>query len=103
MGIDQDYNVIKTIQISEKYIRPKIPNSGHAGLDTMAGFSLFHSSYMPILLQAARRNNLDPYFLMNSIGSNDVTPELIEETTNGLQMPNYLKSEFKDRYYGNEQ
>jgi 4-hydroxy 2-oxovalerate aldolase/long-chain acyl-CoA synthetase len=60
MGLGLDYDVIQVLKAGEDYIRPLIPYAGHSGLDTMAGYALFHTSYMDNLLKACEEFDADP-------------------------------------------
>ena len=64
MGLVKEYDVIEILKSGEELIRPKIPYAGHSGLDTMAGYVMFHTSYMDNLLEVCSQNGLDPYVLM---------------------------------------
>lgn len=57
-------NVADVCQASEELVRHRMPRAGCSGLDTFAGYSKFHSSYMPDLISVARRFRVDPYLLM---------------------------------------
>lgn len=61
---DERFDVAGVCQSGEELIRPRLPRAGYSGLDTFAGFTLFHSSYMPRLLAVAKRLRVDPYVLM---------------------------------------
>ena len=64
MGLVKEYDVIEILKSGEELIRPKIPYAGHSGLDTMAGYVMFHTSYMDNLLEVCSQKGLDPYILM---------------------------------------
>jgi 4-hydroxy-2-oxovalerate aldolase len=69
----------------EQLARPKLPQAGFSGLDTFSGFALFHSSYLPALLEAARKFHVDPYSLMQEhcavdrLNANQTTLEVIAQ------------------------
>ena len=67
-----DIDPVEVMKLSEEYIRPKLPKAGHAGLDTMAGFTLFHTAYMDELIKISKTYKVDPYKLMEKIGSNSI-------------------------------
>ena len=104
-GIANKIDPILAMKISDKYIRPIIPRAGHSGLDTMAGYALFHTAYMDQLLEIARANRVDPYALMQEIGMSSPTEVDIQEIVNKLKNENSLLEEAlpADRYVGNEQ
>lgn len=61
---DSRFEVSDVCRTGEHLVRPLIPRAGFSGLDTFAGFTLFHSSYLPRILDVARRMRVDPYLLM---------------------------------------
>jgi 4-hydroxy 2-oxovalerate aldolase len=107
MGQD-DYDVIDVLKTGERDVRPRLPVAGYSGLDTFAGYQLFHTSYMPTLLETARKFRVDPYLLMQGHCSNDlvggsaddmaaVARVIAEQADHSYgQLP-------PDRYFGNEQ
>lgn len=56
---------------SELLIRHRLPKAGFSGLDTFAGYSRFHSSYLPNLIDVAKQFHVDPYLLMQEHCSHD--------------------------------
>lgn len=64
LKFNESYSIIDVLKAGEEYVRPKIPLPGHSGLDTFAGFTLFHTSYMDNLIEASREFLVDPYVLM---------------------------------------
>jgi 4-hydroxy 2-oxovalerate aldolase len=84
------YDVAAVSQTSEELIRPKIPRAGYSGLDTFAGYSLFHSSYLPRLLDVSRRLRVDPYMLMQEHCAIDRIDARLEDLE-------YLASRLMDR------
>lgn len=108
-GLIQDMDLIKILKSGENLIRPIIPFPGHGGLDTMAGFMLFHTSYMENLIKVSKKLNLDPYYLMQEhCNKNLITAGTEELETLGKTLlhnfGNYeIESLPKDIYVGNEQ
>jgi 4-hydroxy-2-oxovalerate aldolase len=66
------YDVAAVARLGEELVRPRIPIAGQSGLDTYAGYCLFHSSYLPALLEVARSRRIDPYVLMSEHCSVDL-------------------------------
>jgi len=108
-GILQDMDLISILKFGENLIRPIIPYPGHGGLDTMAGFMLFHTSYMENLIKVSKKLNLDPYVLMQEHCSKNLITAGIEEleTLGNTLLLNFgsykIDSLPKDIYVGNEQ
>lgn len=104
-GIEVGIDPIEIMKISESLIRPLLPAAGHSGLDTMAGFALFHTAYMDQLIKIARHERLDPYYLMQEIGTaspDDVDLELIIQKLS-FENKRLTSALPRDQYIGNEQ
>lgn len=67
MGYLDSTAAVALMKLSEYWVRPLIPYAGTNGLDTMAGLSLFHSSYLDALVRASSRHDADPYVVMEEI------------------------------------
>lgn len=104
-GINSKVNPIETMKVSESRIRPLLPRAGHAGLDTMAGYALFHTSYMDELIEIAVKNRVDPFHLMMAIGSNDISEVDLEKILRKLKLENRVLNQPvpRDKYPGHEQ
>lgn len=55
---------VKVLEISRKYVFPLLTQRGHASLDVISGFALFHSSNMPMIQEYATRYKVDPHRLI---------------------------------------
>jgi 4-hydroxy 2-oxovalerate aldolase len=62
--LNEEFTVSDVLKVGEDLVRPKIPLAGHSGLDTFAGYTLFHTSYMDNLISVSRDLGVDPYVLM---------------------------------------
>jgi 4-hydroxy-2-oxovalerate aldolase len=107
-GYKIECDLIKLLKCGEELIRPKLPVAGHSGLDTFAGFTLFHTSYMEDLLDVSRKFGVDPYALMQEhCETNLLTANIsdLEITSSKLiSRGRMLDSPFPiDRYVGREQ
>ena len=107
-GFPIPHDLTKLLKYGEETIRPKLPIAGHSGLDTFAGYSLFHTSYMEDLLNTSRKFGVDPYALMqehcktnlltgNTSDLENVSVKLLAE---GRTLDSPLP---RDRYVGREQ
>ena len=83
LGIDP----IEVMDVADALIRPLHPASPPTSLDVTAGLALFHSSYMPLVLAAAKKHRVDPRRLMLAVtrrSTSDATEALVEECAHGL-------------------
>lgn len=104
-GIDVGIDPIEVMKLSESAIRPLLPLAGHSGLDTMAGFVLFHTAYMDQLIEIARKERLDPFYLMQEIGKASPKESDLSSIIWKLRKADKsLNSALpRDRYFGDEQ
>lgn len=68
---DIDIDPIETMHLGETLIRPLIERRGLSSLDIVAGQAQFHSSYMPAVLNAAKRHRIDPRVLIMELCQHD--------------------------------
>jgi 4-hydroxy-2-oxovalerate aldolase len=64
LGINSRFDPIRVMDLGEKLIRPLITQFGNSSLDITAGWAQFHSSFMPMILKAAKRERIDPRLLI---------------------------------------
>ena len=108
LKLNNSFSVSNVLKAGEEYVRPKIPIPGHSGLDTFAGFTLFHTSYMDNLLEVSRDFAVDPYVLMQEHCKNNLLSASKSELgllakelkKDGVNMDAPLP---KDRYIGQDQ
>ena len=108
LGVLSGYDLPELLKLGEAEIRPLIPFPGYSGLDTMSGYTLFHTSHMEKLLGCAQDFDVDPYALMSEMCAHDLTrfdadtlkakAKLLQASGSRLTAP--LP---KDYYPGNEQ
>lgn len=67
MGYVDSAVAIGLMKLADFWVRPLLPYAGNNGLDTMSGFSLFHSSYLDALVRASSQHDADPYAVMEEI------------------------------------
>jgi len=107
-GLENSLDLIKLLKAGENLIRPKLPNAGHSGLDTFAGYTFLQICYMDYLLCGARQVGVDPYTLMQEHCSIDLvsgsTIDLTISANKLLSQGIRIDTPFpSDRYIGNEQ
>jgi isopropylmalate/homocitrate/citramalate synthase len=66
-GYNLDINILGLQDIGYTYIYPLLQNKGIAPLDLTAGISDFHSSYMPKVIDCAKKYDIDPRLLIEQI------------------------------------
>jgi 4-hydroxy 2-oxovalerate aldolase len=67
LNLNESYDPIQIMDIGENLIRPLILQRGLSSLDITAGWSQFHSSFMPLILRIAREERVDPRLLINEV------------------------------------
>jgi 4-hydroxy 2-oxovalerate aldolase len=107
-GFKVPHDLVKLLKYGEEAIRPKLPIAGHSGLDTLAGYTLFHTSYMEDLLVTSRAMGVDPYALMEEhCKANLLTASISDLQAVGAKLINEGKTLDsplpRDRYIGREQ
>jgi 4-hydroxy 2-oxovalerate aldolase len=71
-GILKEIEPIEVMNIGEKYIRPLISSTGISSLDITLGWTLTHSSYMPMILSYSKQNKIDPRKLLKYLADNRI-------------------------------
>ena len=104
----EEVDLLKLIEISQRYIIPLKLNQVIPPLDVIAGFANFHSSYMRSIQRAAARYSVNPLQLIIEqckIDQVDLDEEKLEELAKKLANTAPVLSENFNfsRYYGNEQ
>jgi 4-hydroxy-2-oxovalerate aldolase len=106
-GYDPQIDPIRVMDLGETLIRPLIERRGLSSLDIAAGQALFHSSYMPMVLNTAKRNRVDPRALIIELCKHDklnAPDELLEHLARELKSSYPLTSAKPwGTYFGGEQ
>jgi len=105
---DIGINPIKIMNISEKYIYKLIKKKGYRPIDIISGLTLFHSSYMPIIIKMSKKYKIDPRELiiaMTNIDRSQVDNNIAEKESLKLKRKRYSGNWKKiyGNYYGQEQ
>lgn len=104
-GYNNTYDVVKIMKISEG-IRKILRNPGTSGLDTMAGLSGFHSSYMESLIEVSREVRVDPYLLMRELtkeSKDHASDEMLRRVASKLPKVESYMEYPPDYFQGGEQ
>ena len=109
MGIECGIDLMQTLDIGEKYIRPLIRRRGLSSLDIIAGLAQFHSSYMGTIRKSSSKYRVDPRELILSlckVNKTDAPPDLVDslarQLSRGRDEVSTARYEF-DEYVGAEQ
>ena len=107
-GVKMDIDPIAAMDVAEKHIQPLIQSNGINSVDIVAGLSLFHSSYLPVIEKCATKYRVDPRRLIVAVCEHnrmEAPRDLVEEQAkllaeagvHGSWKPLYR------HYYGGEQ
>ncbi len=109
MKLDIGIDLIRVLDVAEKYVRPLIRRRGLSSVDIVAGYAQFHSSYMGTIRKFASKYQVDPRKLiidLCAIDKVEAPPHLVEEIAKRLQSQQdevfTARYEF-DEYFGDEQ
>jgi 4-hydroxy-2-oxovalerate aldolase len=108
MGHPIGVDFLALLDVGEQLIRPLIQRGGQRSLDTVCGYSQFHSSYMGLIRKVASMRNVDPRSLIMEVckvEKTHVTLELVERCSALVDRKNQaLTTSFRfDEYFGDEE
>ena len=107
--VDLDIDILKLIEISEKYIIKKHKYLKIDPLDLIMGLTQFHSSYMEIIQKYAKKYKVDPkkmIIMCSKINNNETTELIAEKIAKKIKSENNKKfvwKHFYKNYFGKEQ
>ena len=99
LGINSRFDPIGIMDLGENLIRPLISQLGNSSLDITAGWAQFHSSFMPMILQVAKKERIDPRILIYEVCKADK----ISLSEKVLSESKYSKIKKWARYFGQEE
>lgn len=108
-GLLEGIDLFGLLDIGFDLIKPMISRTGMNPIDMVAGFALFHSSYMPLIRKYSDKYSVDPRELIIELCKKnqvDAPEELVESIASGLDVHEeeaFLSRYQLDRYYVNEQ
>jgi len=106
-GFSTDMDLVEVMHLGETLVRPLIERRGLSSLDITAGWALFHSSYMPAVLETAKRQRIDPRALIVALCKHDklnAPAELLERLAHELSDTHVAPRALPwGTYYGEEQ
>lgn len=109
MGIDLGIDPLEVMDIGEQFIKPLIKTAGLDSLDLIAGYALFHSSYMSLIREYSCKYRVDPRKLIMALCEVDkinASRDLLDRIAKQLreeQTPVATARYRWDKYFGNEQ
>jgi 4-hydroxy-2-oxovalerate aldolase len=109
MGVPLGFDLLRVMDVGEKYVKPLLRKDGLNSIDVVSGFAQFHSSYMSVIREFSSKYGVDPRKLIIALCRHDrvnAPRELVESLAHSLQSESEeaLSSRFHlDRYYGAEQ
>lgn len=92
---DESLDVVNLCRLAENEISPLAQTGKSHGLDVMAGFTDFHSSFMASLLSEAARSNVDAFKLMQLVTQIDkvsLTPKTLRACVSKLEGGDYAET-----------
>ncbi len=108
LGLNDRFDPIAVMDLGENLIRPLIMQRGMSSLDITAGWSQFHSSFMPSILKIAKQERVDPRLLINEVckvnkitSSNDQLKSIAASINNSNSI--YSRLKIWPTYFGEEE
>lgn len=71
MGISIGIDLLEVLDIGEEYVEPFLSHESMRPLDVVAGYALFHSSFMGTILKYSSRYRIDPRRLIIAVCEED--------------------------------
>ncbi|AGI72501.1 putative4-hydroxy-2-oxovalerate aldolase/acyl-CoA ligase-fusion protein [Octadecabacter arcticus 238] len=109
-GIAHNLDPIGLMDLSEKYVRPKLTDIGIDSVDVACGLAGFHSSYMSVIKKYSLEYDIDPRRLIIELckETRDAAPEkLVKEKAEIIKKQDkaiaYQHAFPLDKYFGSEQ
>lgn len=108
LGINSRFDPIRIMDLGENLIRPFITQLGNSSLDIAAGWAQFHSSFMPLILKAAKKERVDPRLLIFEVCKEDrisLSEEMILKVIKKLNESKSIYTNIKKwpLYFGEEE
>lgn len=107
LGFDINIDLISTLKLGEKFIRPLLNKKGRGLLDIICGYAEFHSSYMHYIQKYAAKYSVNPEQLIIEYCKYDkvnLDEEKLEQIASKLPNEKIFLGAYKfDAYIGGEQ
>ncbi len=109
MGIPLGFDLLRVMDVGERYVKPLITRDGFNSIDIISGYAQFHSSYMGVIREFSSKYGVDPRKLIVALCQHDrvnAPRELVENLARSLQAEGdeVFSGRFHlDRYHGAEQ
>jgi len=107
-GYHIDIDLLKTMEIGQKFIQPLLSVKGKMPLDIISGYAEFHSSYMHHIQKYSAKYSVNPALLILEIAridKVDIDEKILEKIAKRLKKETDVYSGKFDfsRYFGHEQ
>jgi 4-hydroxy-2-oxovalerate aldolase len=109
MGLHTGIDILKTMDIGEKFVQPLLVKRGLDSIDVISGYSQFHSSYMSVVREFSSKYRVDPRKLIvklcekNKVSAPRALVEEIAKSLAGKAEPVFTARFHLERFYGAEQ
>lgn len=107
LGYTINIDLLKVLNIGQKYIQPLVTTKGKALLDIISGYAEFHSSYMNYIQKYSAKYSVDPARLIIEICRVDrvnMNEEVLDKIASSIQKEDiYLGRYNFNLYIGGEQ
>jgi 4-hydroxy 2-oxovalerate aldolase len=109
VGIRMGIQPLQVMDIGEKFVRPLLGPSGWDSMDTISGYSQFHSSYMGVIREFSSKYRIDPRRLIMALCEEnkvDAPRALLDRIAREISQEGeeVFTGRFRfDRYHGAEQ
>ena len=106
-GYDTGLDLMKILEIGQKYIYPLMDDRGKKSLDIILGYAEFHSSYVDQVWKCAVKNFVNPLYLileMSKIDKVNLDRRMMDEVAKKMRREdiNVIQYDFR-KYIGGEQ
>ncbi len=108
-GVPVPIDLMKVFDAGEKFIKPLITTRGLDSLDIVAGYSLFHSSFMGVIKKYSDKYKIDPRKLIIGVTQEtqvSAPPDLVERIAREISKTSdeVFTARYRlDKYHGDEQ
>lgn len=107
LGFNINIDLISTLKLGQRFIRPLLNQKGRGLLDIVCGYVGFHSSYMPYIQKYAAKYSINPEQLIIEYCKYDkvnLDEEKLDQIASKLPKEKIFLGTYKfDKYIGGEQ
>jgi 4-hydroxy-2-oxovalerate aldolase len=107
LGMQTDIDIIKLVSVGYKYVYPFVESKGLVPLDTISGYSDFHSSYMHLIHKYSAKYSLNPLELIIKVCEEDkldATDSMVDRIGKNMKKSPPSPQQYSfHKYHGREQ